>query len=156
MTQKRSGMTRFNRDHVQALRDEMAKGPNPAYAQMVAKGQMTDSDMIDFAICLANSYFSGILLESFKETAAVNMDLQRRRSVLVTAALFGATAAFDKDGGMRIKSIGNDPDMITFAVQQLVNVGMTVAEAMRQLEPPPPAPCKMKSDINTKLPELVH
>ena len=155
MTQKRSGMTRFNRDHVQALRDEMAKGPNPAYAQMVAKGQMTDSDMIDFAICLANSYFSGILLESFKETAKANMTMQTRRAVLVTAALFGCTAEFDKDG-MRLMRLGDDSGLITFAVQQLVNVGMTVAEAMRQLEPPPPAQCQMESDINTKLPELVH
>ena len=46
--------------------------------------------------------------------------------------------------------------LITFAVQQLVNVGMTVAEAMRHLEPPPPAPCKMEGDINTKVPELIH
>ena len=155
MKQKRAGMTRFNRDHVQALRDEMAKGPNPIYAQMVAKGQMTDSDMIDFALSLANSYFSGILLRVFEDTAKANMTLQTRRSVLVTAALFGATAEFDKDG-MRIMRLGDDSDLITFAVQQLVDVGMSVAEAMRHLEPPPPAQCQMESDINTKLPELVH
>ena len=87
-------MTRFNRGHVQALRDEMAKCPNQVYGQMVAKGQMTDSDMIDFALCLANSYFDGTLLQVFKETATANLDLQRRRSVLSTAALFGATAIF--------------------------------------------------------------
>ena len=67
----------------------MAKCPNPIYAQMVDKGQMTDSDMIDFALSLAGSYFSGILLESFKATANANLDLQTRRAVLVTAALFG-------------------------------------------------------------------
>ena len=104
-----------------ALRKEMAKCPNPIYAQMVDKDQMTDSDMLDFALSLAGSYFSGILLESFKETSKANMDLQRRRAVLVTAAFFGATAAFDKDG-MNLIRIGDDPDTITFAVQQLVNV----------------------------------
>ena len=155
MTQKRAGMTRFNRGHVQALRDEMSKCPNQVYGQMVAKGQMTDSDMIDFALCLANSYFDGTLLQVFKETAKANLTMQMRRAVLVTAAFFGCTAEFDKDG-MSIRRLGDDSDLITFAVQSLVDVGFSVAEAMRQLEPPPPAPCKMESDINTKLPELVH
>ena len=155
MKQRRAGMTRFNRDHVQALRDEMSKCPNTTYATMVAKGQMTDSDMIDFALCLSNSYFSGQLLEVFKETAKANLTVQMRRAVLVTAALFGCTAEFDKDG-MSIRRLGDDSDLITFAVQQLVNVGFSVAEAMRQLEPPPPAPCKMAADINTEVPELVH
>ena len=138
-----------------ALREEMKKCPNPIYAQMVDKDQMTDSDMLDFAVALAGSYFSGILLESFKETATANLDLQRRRAVLVTAAFFGATAAFDKDG-MNLIRIGDDPDTITFAVQQLVNVGFTVAEAMQQLTPPPPAQCEMESDIRAELPEIVH
>ena len=152
---KRSKSTRYNPASVKALRTEMAKGPNPAYRQMVAEGNMSDGDMVDFALSLANSYFDGQLLESFKATAKHNMEMQTRRAVLVTAALFGATAAFDKDG-MNIIRIGEDTDAITFAVQQLVDVGFSVAEAMRQLEPPPPAPCEMESDIRAELPELVH
>ena len=52
-------MTRYNKDHVSALREEMKKCPNPIYAQMVDKGQMTDSDMLDFSLSLAGSYFNG-------------------------------------------------------------------------------------------------
>ena len=152
---KRSKVARYDPKLVKALRAEMSKCPNPVYAQMVAEGNMNDGDMMDFALSLAGSYFSGILLESFKETEKANLDLQRRRAVLVTAAFFGATAAFDKDG-MNLIRIGDDPDTITFAVQQLVNTGFTVAEAMRQLQPPPPAPCKMESDIRAELPALVN
>ena len=155
MKQRRAGMTRFNRNHVQALRDAMAKCPNTAYATMVDKGAMTDSDMLDFSLRLSISYFDGTLLQVFKETAKANMTMQMRRAVLVTAAFFGCTAEFDKDG-MKIRLLGDDSDLITFAVQQLVNVGFTVAEAMRHLEPPPPAPCKMETDINAKVPELIH
>ena len=152
---KRSKMVRYSPARVKALRDEMLKCANPVYAQMVAPGNMSDGDLVDFAVSLAGSYFSGHLLQVFKETATANLDLQRRRGVLVTAAFFGATAAFDKDG-MNLIRIGDDPDTITFAVQQLVNVGFTVAEAMRQLTPPPPAPCQMESDIRAELPELVN
>ena len=155
MKRTRAGTTRYSRDRVKELRAEIAKSPNPIYAQMVDKGQMTDADMIDFAVSMSCSYFSGELLEKFKETAAFNMDLQTRRAVLVTAAFFGATAEFDKDGGMRIRRLGVDSDLATFAVQQLVNAGFSVAEALRQLEPPPPAPCEMESDIQTQLPARV-
>ena len=148
-------MTRFNRGHVQALRDDMAKCPNPIYKQMTAKGAMTDADMIDFALCLANSYFDGTLMQMFKETQKDNMTTQMHRAVLVTAAIFGATVEFT-EGEMRIRRLGDDSDTMTFAVQQLVDVGFSVAEAMRHLEPPPPAPCKMEGDINTKVPELVN
>ena len=155
MARKRSKLARYNPASVKALRAQMLKCPNPIYGQMVKEGQMSDGDMMDFALSLANSYFDGQLLESFKATAKHNMEMQTRRAVLVTAAFFGATAAFDKDG-MNIIRIGEDPDAITFAVQQLVNAGFTVKEAMRQLEPPPPAQCQMKSDIRAQLPELVH
>ena len=153
---KRSKSTRYNPANVKALRTEMAKGPNPAYRQMVAEGNMSDGDMVDFALALANSYFSGILLESFKATAKDNMTLQTRRAVLVTAALFGATAAFDKDG-MSIMSIFPDegPDLLNHAVQQLVDVGMSVAEAMQVLEPPAPVTCQIESDVRTQMPALV-
>ena len=155
MARKRSKLARYNPASVKTLRAQMLKCPNPIYGQMVKEGQMSDGDMLDFALSLANSYFDGQLLESFKATAKHNMEMQTRRAVLVTAAFFGATAAFDKDG-MNIIRIGDDPDTITFAVQQLVDVGFSVAEAMRQLQPPPPAPCEMESDIRAELPELVH
>ena len=35
---------------------------------------------------MTHAYFSGDLLEPVKEAAKANMDLQRRRAVLVTAA----------------------------------------------------------------------
>ena len=57
---------------------------------------------------------------------------------------------------MRIMLLGDDSDLITFAVQQLVDTGMSVAEAMRHLEPPPAAQCQMESDIDTQLPEIVE
>ena len=155
MVRKRTKLTRYNPTNVKTLRDQMLKCPNPIYGQMVSEGQMSDGDMMDFALSLANSYFDGQLLESFKATAKHNMEMQTRRAVLVTAALFGATAAFDKDG-MKVIRIGEDPDAITFAVQQLVNTGMSVKEAMRQLQPPAPARCHMESDIDTQLPALVH
>ena len=69
MARKRSKLARYNPARVKALRDEMLKCPNPVYAEMVAPGNMSDGDMMDFAVSLAGSYFSGILLESFKETA---------------------------------------------------------------------------------------
>ena len=87
------------------------------------------------------------------------MDLQTLTGLtLVTLVLFGATASFDKDG-MNIIRIGEDTDAITFAVQQLVNAGFTVKEAMRQLDPNgfPRAQClKSFSDIRAELPEIVH
>ena len=116
---------------------------------------MSDSDVLDFSLNVASAYFSGDLLEPLAKAADARMNLQARRAVLVTAAFFGATAAFDKDG-MSIMRIGDDSDLITFAVQQLVNAGFTVKEAMRQLEKPPPAQCQMESDIRAQLPALVH
>ena len=157
MVRKRSKLTRYNPDNVKALRAQMLKCPNPIYGQMVTEGQMSDGDMMDFALSLANSYFGGELLASFKTTAKANMELQTRRAVLVTAALFGATAAFDKDG-MNIMSIFPDegPDLLNHAVQQLVDVGMSVAEAMQVLQPPAPIQCQIESDVSTQLPEIVE
>ena len=155
MARKRSKLARYNPASVKTLRDEMLKCPNPIYGQMVKEGQMSDGDMLDFALSLANSYFDGQLLESFKATAKHNMEMQTRRAVLISAAIFGATVEFTDDE-MKFRRIGNDPDLITFAVQQLVNVGFSVAESMRQLEPPPPAQCEMESDIRAQLPEIVH
>ena len=122
MKRKRSKVGRYDPKLVKELRVEMAKCPNPVYGQMVAEGNMNDADMMDFALSLSCSYFSGVLLRIFEDTAKANMTLQMRRAVLVTAALFGATADFDNDG-MRIMLLGDDSDLITFAVQQLVDTG---------------------------------
>ena len=152
---KRSKMARYDPELMEKLRAEIAKHPNPMFGAFIKEARASDSDVLDFAMSVAAAYFDGQLLESFKATAKHNMDLQKRRAVLVTAALFGCTVEFTDDE-MKFRRIGNDPDLITFAVQQLVDVGFSVAEAMRQLEPPPPAPCQMESDIHTQLPELVH
>ena len=133
---KRSKMVRYSPARAKEIRDEIAKHPNPMFGRMIAEGRMSDGDLVDFAFNVTHAYFSGDLLEPLAKAADARMNLQARRAVLVTAAFFGATAAFDKDG-MNIIRIGEDPDAITFAVQQLVNAGFTVKEAMRQLEKPP-------------------
>ena len=152
---KRSKLARYDPKLMEKLRAEIAKHPNPKFGAFIKEARASDSDVLDFAMSVATAYFDGQLLESFKAAAKHNMDLQTRRAVLVTLALFGATASFDKDG-MNIIRIGEDTDAITFAVQQLVNAGFTVKEAMRQLDPPPPAQCEMESDIRAELPEIVH
>ena len=155
MARKRSKLARYNPATVKALRAQMLKCPNPIYGQMVTEGKMSDGDMVDFALSLANSYFDGQLLASFKATAKANMELQTRRAVLVTAALFGATAAFDEDG-MIIMLLRDDPGLRTFAIQQLVDTGMTVKQAIQELKQPAPAQCHMESNIHTQLPEIVE
>ena len=152
----RTKLARYNPVNVKTLRAQMLKCPNPIYGQMVSEGQMSDGDMMDFALSLANSYFSGQLLESFKATALAHRELQTRRAVLVTAAIFGATATFDEEGGMSLKAIfpKNGPDLITFAVQQLVDTGMSVADAMQRIEKPAPAQRDMAETIRRQLPEL--
>ena len=152
---KRTKMVRYSPTRAKALRAEIAKHPNPMFGRMLAEGRMSDGDLVDFAFNVAHAYFSGDLLEPVAKAADARMALQARRAVLVTAAFFGATAAFDKDG-MSIMRIGDDSDLITFAVQQLVDTGLTVKEAMRQLAKPPPAQCQMESDIRAELPALVH
>ena len=87
MKRKRSKVGRYDPKLVKELRVEMAKCPNPVYGQMVAEGNMNDADMMDFALSLSCSYFSGVLLRIFEDTAKANMTLQMRRAVLVTAAL---------------------------------------------------------------------
>ena len=152
---KREKMGRYDPKLMEKLRDEIAAHPNPMFGRMIAEGRMSDSDVLDFSLNVASAYFSGDLLEPLAKAADARMALQARRAVLVTAAFFGATAAFDKDG-MSIMRIGDDSDLITFAVQQLVDTGLTVKEAMRQLAKPPPAQCQMESDIRAELPALVN
>ena len=158
MTRKRSKMTRYNPARVKALRAEIAKCPNKMFVKMIEKGQMTDGDMLDFAVTLSCSYFSGELLAPVKEAALKNMDLILRRTLLVTAALFGMTATFDKDGGAILKPAwsDDDPDRQTSAVQALVDTGMGVKEAMAAFKTGPPKQGHMKENIKTQLPEVVH
>ena len=155
---KRSKMTRYNPDPVKALRAEMAKHPNPMFGQMLVQERMSDGDLLDFSVSVAISYFNGALLEPVAAAAGRELERMARQTLLVTAAKFGATATFTKDGGAVLKSVFPDdgPDLLTFAVQQLVDAGMSVAEAMQELEQPAPAQCHMESDIHTQLPEVAE
>ena len=155
---KRSKVGRYDPKLMQALRDEMVKHPNPMFGRMLAEGRMNDGDVLDFSLSVANAYFSGQLLEPVAAAAGRELERLTRQTLLVTAAKFGVTAIFDADRGAVLKSVFPDdgPDLLTFAVQQLVDTGMTVAEAMQELEQPPPAQCHMESDIDTQLPEIVE
>ena len=68
MSRRRSKQTRYNPNRANALRDDLAKHPNPMFGDMLQDTRMTDGDVIDFALTMAHSYFSGTLLESFKTT----------------------------------------------------------------------------------------
>ena len=140
MTRKRSKMTRYSPASVKALRDEMAKHPNRAFGEMVKRGRMTDSDVLDFALGVASAYFTGELLEPVAAAAVRQFQKSTRRAVLVTAAKFDATAIFDEEGtGCTLKSAWSD-DPITHidAIQRLVDTGLTVAVAMEQFPSPTP------------------
>ena len=158
MARKRSKLARYNPATVKKLRAEMLKCPNPEYAELVAPGNMSDGDMLDFAANLAGSYFSGILLRAFKDTADANMVLQTRRTLLVTAALFGFTAEFDKAGGAVLKSAWSkeNPDVQTAAVQALLDVGLTLAQAMASFKTGPDEAAWTTEPIYTQLPEIVE
>ena len=155
---KRTKMARFDEKRMKALRAEMLKCPNPMFSEMVRDDRASDGDLMDFAITLAHSYFSGALLEPVTAAAGRELERMTRRVLLETAALFGATATFEKDGAAVVKAVFPEdaPDRLTFAVQQLVDTGLSVAESMQRLEPPAPAQCQMESDIHTQLPARVH
>ena len=155
---KRSKMTRYNPDPVTALRAEMAKHPNPMFGQMLVQERMSDGDLLDFSVSVAISYFNGALLEPVAAAAGRELERMARQTLLVTASKFGATAIFTKDGGADLKSIFPDegPDLLTFAIQQLVNTNMSVEQAMQELEPPAPVQCQIESDVSTQLPEIVE
>ena len=157
MARNRSKLARYNPATVKALRAEMSKCPNPGYAEMVSKNNMSDADLLDFAVALANSYFAGQLLRIFEDTAKANMELQTRRTLLITAALFGMTAIFDKDGGAVLKSAWSkeNPDTQTAAVQALVDVGLTVKQAMASFKTGPEEEAWTTEPIYTRLPEIV-
>ena len=113
---KRSKMTRYNPDPVKALRAEMAKHPNPMFGQMLVQERMSDGDLLDFSVSVAISYFNGALLEPVAAAAGRELERMARQTLLVTAAKFGATATFTKDGGAVLKSVFPDdgPDLLTF------------------------------------------
>ena len=155
---KRSKMVRYSPAHAKELRDEIAKHPNPMFGRMLAQGRMSDGDLVDFAFNVAHAYFSGVLLEPVAEAAGRELERIARQALLVTAAKFGATATFTKDGRAVLKSVfpNDGPDLLTFAVQQLVDTNMSVAEAMQELDPPAPVTCQIESDVSTQLPEIVE
>ena len=136
---KRSKMTRYNPTLAKALRDKIAKHPNPVFRRMLAEGRMSDGDVVDFALTVAEAYFSGDLLEPVAAAAGRELERLTRRTLLTTAALFGMTAIFDKDGGAVLKSAwSDDPGTQIAAVQALVDVGLSVKEAMGSFKTGPP------------------
>ncbi len=156
MIRRRSKQTRYNPNRANALRDDLAKHPNPMFGDMLQDTRMTDGDVIDFALTMAHSYFSGTLLESFKTTERVNLELVTRRTLLVTASLFGMTATFDKGGAILTPVWTDDPNKQVAAVQALVDTGMGVKEAMALFASGPPKQGHMAEAIHTQLPEAVH
>ena len=156
---RRSKVARFDPELMQKLRAEIAKHPNPMFGEFIKEARPSDSDVMDFAMTAAYAYFSGALLEPVKESARRELYLMRRRTVLVTAAKFGMTAIFDKDGcGATLKPAwkDDDPDTQIAAVQALVDTGMSVKDAMAEFASGPPKPGHMAETIHTQLPALVH
>ena len=152
---KRSRMLRYSPTNATALRDEIVKHPNPMFGQMLAQGRMTDGDLCDFAFHVAKAYFSGDLLEPVATAAGHELERMTRRTLLVTAALFGMTATFEKDGGAVLKSAWVDADTQTAAVQALVDTGLSVKDAMASFKTGPPEPRPSTEPIHTRLPEPV-
>ena len=155
---RRSKVARFDPDLMQKLRAEIAKHPNPMFGAFIKESRASDSDVMDFAMTAAYAYFSGALLEPVKESARRELYLMRRRTVLVTAAKFGKTAIFDKDGcgATLTPAWTDDPATQIAAVQALVDTGLSVADAMAEFASGPPKPGHMAETIHTQLPELVH
>ena len=157
MIRRRSKMTRYNPARANALRDDLAKHPNATFGEMLKDSPMSDGDLVDFALNMAHSYFAGTLLESFKTTARFNLEWVTRRTLLVTASLFGMTATFGKDGGATLTPAWTgDPETQIAAVQALVDTGMGVKEAMALFASGPPKQGHMAETIHTQLPEAVH
>ena len=140
MQRKRSKVARYDPKLMQELRAAIIKSPNPMFGEMLKESGAKDSDVMDFALRVANAYFSGELLEQVTTTALSQMDLVMRRSVLQTAATLGATATFAEDRlSMTITRLkGADADTRTAALQALVDVGVSVSEAQSLLADPTP------------------
>ena len=129
MARTRSRLARYSPDLVSDLRKEMAKHPNPDFGKTLKHRRMTDGDLLDVSARIACAYFSGELLEPVQKSAAMAIDRQMRRTLLVTAAIFGCTATFQKDGGATLEKIKSE-DQGVAAVQALVDCGMSVKDAM--------------------------
>ena len=137
MTNKknRSKLSRYDPELMQALRDAIKTVGLPA---QLIKGQST-ADLVDFSLSLAQTYFTGALVESFQAGAKVEMEKLMRQTVLVVAASFGATATFTADGGVTITRVtATEGNTWTAAVQALVDTGLTVADAVDLFATPPP------------------
>ena len=156
MTQKknRSKLSRYDPELMQALRDAIETADPPA--QLLKDGQ-SNGDLVDLALRLAHSYFSGALVESFRVGAKVELEKLMRQTVLVVAASFGATATFTADGGVTMTMVrAAEGDTWTAAVQALVDTGLTVADAVDLLATSPSPPqgrssFPIKTPINTEL-----
>lgn len=133
---KRSKLGRYNPTLLKGLREAIAKRPEPMFGP---HRRMSDGDLMDFALELAGSYFSGALVESFKVGATRELERFQRQTVSVIAANLGATASFSDDGVTTLTMLANaDDDTRTAAVQRLVDVGVSVKEATRLISNPQP------------------
>ena len=170
MARKRSKLARYNPASVKALRAEMSKCPNQVYAQMVAEGNMSDGDMLDFALSLADSYFNGSLLEAARQ-ATVKLIAETKqqsddkavlmidRAILKTLGAFGLTATIAEDGLItpKLARSKDDPEVQIDSVQRLVDTGLSVKEAVasiRELPAPGELPDRIEAQVSQ--PELVH
>ena len=156
---KRSKMVRYSPARAKELRAEIAKYPHPMFGRLLAERRMSDGDLVDFSLTLAHAYFSGDLLEPLSKAVDRDLELVTRRAFLITAALFGMTATFEKDGRVILTSAwSDDPDHQTAAVQALVDVGLSVKEAMASFKTGPPKEGRKPEPIETRLPahEVVH
>ena len=154
---KRSKMVRYSPTRAKEIRDEIAKHPNPMFGRMLAEGRMSDGDLVDFAFNVTHAYFSGALLEPIATAVDRDLKLATRRAFLVTAALFGMTATFEKDGSVVLKDAwADDPDRQTAAVQALVDTGLSVKDAMTAFKTGLPRKGDAPAEpIHTRLPEAV-
>ena len=154
---KREKVGRYDQKLMQALRAEIAKHPNPMFGRMLGEGRVSDSDVLDFTLNVANAYFSGDLLAPVAAAAGRELERLTRQTLLVTAALFGKTATFTPDGGAILTDVWtDDPNKQVAAVQALVDTGMSVREAMALFASGPPERGHMAETIHTQLPALVH
>ena len=152
---KREKVGRYDPMLMQTLRAKMKEHPNPLFGRMLAEGRMSDSDVLDFSLNVAHAYFSGDLLEPVAKAAGRELERLTRRTLLVTAALFGMTAIFDEDGsGATLVDAwsDDDPNVHVAAVQALVDVGMSVKDAMAEFASGPPKQGFVEAPMHAQMP----
>ena len=159
MTRKRSKMTRYNPARVKALRAEIAKCPNPEFAKMVDVDSMSDGDMLDFALHMTFSYFSGELLKPVHIAAHRGLERYVTRAILTTLGAFGLTATVSEDGLFtpKLARSPDNPEVQLDSVQRLVDTGLSVKEAVasiRELPAPGEMPDRIEAQVSQ--PEVVH